>query len=212
MLKLYDYFRSTACYRVRIALNIKELDYDLETIHLIHHGGEQHSANYKAINPQALVPALKEDEQVLTQSLAIIEYLDEVYPSPPILPKKPHEKALVRAFALSIAADIHPLNNLRVLNYLKNELTITDEEKQKWYHHWMLLGLTALESALANHEKRAFCFTDYPTLADICLVPQLYNAKRFHCDLTPYPNLVRIDQHCATLKAFADAYPQESYA
>lgn len=212
MLKLYDYFRSSACFRVRIALNIKGLEYDLIPIHLINQGGEHHASAYKALNPQELVPTLVDGNEVLTQSIAIIEYLDEVYPSQPIMPKKAYERALVRAFALAIVADIHPLNNLRVLGYLSNELKISEEQKQKWYQHWVMKGLSALETKMASLKPEKFCFGDFPSLADICLVPQLFNAKRFKCDLNLYPNLVRIDKECEKLSAFKEAYPCENPA
>lgn len=213
MLKLYDYFRSSACFRVRIALNIKNIDYDLEQIHLVNNGGEQFSPEYLKINPHSLVPTLQDDNKILTQSLAIIEYLDEIHPSPPLLPNDAYQKALVRAFALSIAADLHPLNNLRVLTYLKNEFSISDEQKNKWYQHWMAKGLAGLESQLTrlNH-KTIFCFGNTPTLADICLVPQMYNARRFNCDLSNYPTLVRIDEACQALPAFSKASPVETVA
>lgn len=210
MLTLYDYFRSSACYRVRIALNLKELDYDVVPIHLVNNGGEQHAPDYQKINPQGLVPALQIDNKILTQSLAIIEYLDEAYPLPALLPAHPYEKARVRAFALTIAADIHPLNNLRVLKYLSSELGVSDTQKNQWYQHWIAKGLSALEQQLTTHQLAGdFCFGNQPTLADICLVPQLYNAKRFSCDLQPYPTLRRIDINCQHLAAFANARPAE---
>lgn len=210
MLKLYDYFRSSACYRVRIAANLKELEYELVPIHLLNNGGDQFSHSYREINPQSLVPSLKDDEYILTQSIAIIEYLDEIYPSKPLLPKNPYERAIIRAFALSIAADIHPLNNLRVLTYLKNEFNISETDKNKWYQHWLQLGLSALELQLTTRNKHEFCFGDEPSLADVCLVPQLFNAKRFDCDLSQFPNLMRVDKSCLALKAFADAAPVEA--
>lgn len=210
MMTLYDYFRSSACFRVRIALNLKQLDYHAVPIHLINNGGEQHATTYSAVNPQKLVPTLQDGNHVLTQSLAIIEYLDEVHPAPALLPKNPYEKALVRGFALAIVADIHPINNLRVLQYLQKNLSVTDEQKNHWYQHWMREGLTALEKLVsAHHSNAAFCFGDSPTLADICLVPQLFNARRFSCDISPYPNLVRIDANCQKLEAFKQAFPVE---
>lgn len=213
MLKLYDYFRSSACFRVRIALNLKGLAYQAIPIHLINNGGEQFSAPYQAVNPSSLVPALEDDNKILTQSLAIIEYLDETHPTPPLLPYTSYEKSLVRAFALSIAAEIHPLNNLRVLNYLKNELGLSDELKKQWYQHWMSVGLSALEKQLLSHQLSGdFCFGDSPTIADIFLVPQLYNARRFSCDLDPYPTLTRIDTNCQKLVEFMNARPVETVA
>lgn len=210
MLKLYDYFRSSASYRVRIALNLKQLGYETLTIHLLKNGGEQHSETYQHINPQALVPALQDGNNILTQSIAIIEYLNDLHPEPPILPAHPLEKARVRAFALTIAADLHPLNNLRVINYLTEKLHMPEEEKTAWYHHWLHKGLSALEKELEKHPPSdRFCFGNQPTLADICLVPQLFNARRFNCNLEPYPSLVRVDANCQKLDAFTKAYPVE---
>jgi maleylacetoacetate isomerase len=213
MLKLYDYFRSSASYRVRIALNLKKLDYETVSVHLVNNGGEQHSDQYQAINPQSLVPSLEDNGRILTQSLAIIEYLDETHPNPSLLPDHPYEKAKVRAFAYAIAADIHPVNNLRILQYLTNELHISEEQKNNWYHHWIAKGLGALEKMVtASGETTDFCFGDKPSLADVCLAPQMYNAKRFNCDLSAYPNLCRIDQNCQLLSAFTDAQPAEPVA
>ncbi len=210
MLILHDYFRSSACYRVRIAMQLKELNYQLIPIHLVNNGGEQFSADYLKINPHSLVPTLTHDNKTITQSLAIIEYLDETFPTSPLLPKDPYLKSLVRAFSLSIAADLHPLNNLRVLSYLTNQLKITEEQKNIWYQHWMTKGLTGLEKQLAAlNTTTPFCFGDKPTMADICLVPQMYNARRFACDLTNYPALVRIDQNCRQLPAFQAASPEQ---
>ncbi len=210
MLKLYHYYRSSASFRVRIALNLKQLNYTDVPVHLVKQGGEQFSADYQAINPQSLVPALEDGNKIITQSLAIIEYLDELHPVPKLLPDDSYQKALVRSFALAIAADTHPLNNLRVLKYLTDELKITEEQKNQWYQHWIATGLTALEKKLlAANQVGKFCFGDTPTLADIFLVPQLYNARRFACDLSHYPTLVRIDAHCQQQMAFKEARPQE---
>lgn len=209
MLILYDYYRSSACFRVRIALNLKGLDYQPIPVHLTNDGGEQNSEAYQKLNPQSLVPLLLNGKKLLTQSLAIIEYIDELHPLPALLPKDPYEKALVRAFAFSIAADIHPLNNLRVLKYLTNELHISEEQKNKWYQHWVCKGLHALEKELANYNLTGeFCFGDKPTLADICLIPQLYNARRYACSLEEMPTLVRIETNCKKYPAFIDAYPE----
>lgn len=213
MLKLYDYFRSSAAFRVRIALNIKNIPYEKIPIHLTNNGGEQHSAEYRAINPQGLVPALQVDDQIITQSLAIIEYLEEKYPEPALLPKDLIQKAHVRQIALSIAADIHPLNNLRVLQYLTNTLKVTEEQKNDWYQNWIFQGLSSLEKWLAPHAQASannFCFGNTPTLADVFLIPQVNNAYRFNCDVTPYPTLIRIFNHCKELPAFKNAWPKET--
>lgn len=209
MLKLYDYFRSSACFRVRIALQLKKIPYETIPIHLVNNGGEQHSVEYRAVNPQALVPAFQDDDKVITQSLAIIEYLDEKYPQSPLLPSDLYQKARVRGFALSIATDIHPLNNLRVLKYLTGDFNLSEAQKLQWYQHWIAKGLSALEIQLQQNKQQSFCFAETPTLADVCLIPQLYNAERFQCDVKPYPTLMRIYAHCKTLPAFLDAWPAE---
>ncbi len=210
MLKLYNYFRSSASFRVRIALNLKQLKYTEIPIHLLKNGGEQYAKEYHTLNPQSLVPTLVDDDKIITQSLAIIEYLDELHPLPKLLPSDPYQKAFVRSFALAIAADLHPLNNLRVLKYLNEELKITENQKKQWYQHWIATGLSALEKTLTqSNQVGKYCFGDTPTLADIFLIPQLYNARRFACDLSAYPTLVRIDAHCQTQSAFQDAWPQE---
>ena len=211
MLTLYDYYRSSASFRVRIALNLKGLQYKTIPIHLINQGGEQHSDAYHKINPHHLVPVLQDENKQLTQSLAIIEYLNECHPAPPLLPADAYERALVRAFALSIAADIHPINNLRVMNYLSHDLHITAAQKSGWIKHWVNRGLLALETQLTTFNcARTYCFGDQPTLADICLVPQLFNARRFECDLHLYPTLVRIDQTCQAHPAFSKAWSVET--
>lgn len=211
MLTLYDYFRSTAAFRVRIALNLKGLDYQAIPIHLINHGGEQFSESYQAINPHSLVPSLQDGNHLLTQSLAIIEYLNDCHPSPALLPESAYDKALVRSFALSIVADIHPLNNLRVQLYLKNAFNISEEQKTAWIQHWIALGLSGLEKQLnAKRMPGNFCFGHEATIADLCLVPQLYNARRFACDLSAYPTLLSIDAHCQSLTAFKAAWPEEA--
>jgi maleylpyruvate isomerase len=209
MMKLFGYFRSSAAYRVRIALNLKGLDYEPAYVHLTRGGGEQFAPEYRAMNPQSLVPVLQDDEATLTQSLAIIEYLDEMYPRPPFLPLHAVERARVRSLALSIACEIHPLNNLRVLRYLQHTLKVTEEQKTAWYHHWVNIGLTAIETRLA-HDPAAgkFCHGDVPSLADICLVPQLANARRFAIDLASYPTLTRIEANCFALDAFKNAMPE----
>ena len=206
-MKLYDYFRSSAAYRVRIALNLKGLAPKRVFVHLAK--GEQLAGDYLSVNPQGLVPALiTDDGLVLSQSLAIIDWLDETHPLPPLLPADPDERARVRSIALAIACDIHPLNNLRVLNYLSNTLGVTAEQRTGWYRYWIDLGFEALEKRLsADARTGPFCHGRSPTLADVCLVPQVANARRFHVDLSPYPTIVRIDAACAALPAFADAVP-----
>lgn len=208
-MKLYGYFRSSASYRVRIALNLKGLDYQHEGVHLLKNGGEQLSASYKQINPDALVPAFEDQGQILTQSLAILEYLDEVYPEPPLLPAAALDRAYVRSLALAIACEIHPVNNLRILKYLTGELQLSDEQKNAWYKHWVETGLLALEQKLNSHPTADFCFGDRPGLADCCLVPQIFNAQRFNCDLTALPTIMRIYQNCMELPAFIAASPAQ---
>lgn len=205
---LYGYFRSSAAYRVRIALNLKGLAYDNRFIHLAKN--DQLSDDYARLNPQKQVPALVDGEALLTQSLAIIEYLDETHPAPAFLPADPAEKARVRALALAIACDIHPLNNLRVLRYLVKEMGLPEEKKNEWYHHWVVSGLQAVEKMLAgNPATGRFCHGDSPTMADICLVPQVANARRFNCDLSACPTVERIDAECRKLEAFAKAAPDK---
>ena len=206
-MKLFDYFRSSAAYRVRIALNLKGITAERAFVHL--RKGEQRSVDYVARNPQRLVPALETDDgTMVTQSLAIIEWLEETHPKPPLLPGTAHERARVRAIALSIACDIHPLNNLRVLQYLTREMGVSDEAKDAWYSHWCEVGLAALETQLARESATGrFCHGDKPTLADICLVPQLTNARRVNIDIARYPTLARIEAACSALPVFADAAP-----
>jgi maleylpyruvate isomerase len=208
-MKLYTFFRSSASYRVRIALNLKGLAYEQMPIHLRRAGGEQFAAAYKAINPQALVPALEDNGGILTQSLAIIEYLEERYPKPPLLPADPADRALVRSMALVVACEIHPIQNLRVLVHLKKHLQQSEDDLNRWARHWIDLGLTALEQMTATPKHGKFCFDDTPTLADICLVPQLVNARRFGCDLSAYPTLLQIEKACNALPAFANAAPEK---
>ena len=207
-MKLYDYFRSSAAYRVRIALNLKGVEADERTfVHL--RMGNQRAQDYLALNPQGLVPAFElDDHRVLTQSLAIIEYLDETHREPPLLPPAAAARARVRAIALSIACEIHPLNNLRVLNYLTGTLGVAEAQKNGWYRYWIDVGFEALERQLdRDDDTGTFCHGETPTLADICLVPQLANARRFKIDLTPYPTLTRIEASCNALQAFAQAAP-----
>lgn len=205
-MKLYGYFRSSAAYRVRIALSIKGLHYSYMAVHL--RGGEQFAAEYRSLNRQGLLPTLTDGPEVLTQSLAIVEYLDEVYPRPSLLPDDPVGRARVRALALAVACDIHPLNNLRVLNYLKDELAVDDSGRAAWYAHWVGEGFGALDAMLASDSRTGrFCHGDQPGLADCCLIPQIFNARRFGCDMSPYPTLCRIDEACRSLPAFQAAEP-----
>ena len=207
-MRLYDYFRSSAAYRVRIALNLKGVAPGERTyVHL--RMGNQRAQDYLALNPQGLVPALAlDDGTVLTQSLAIVEFLDETHPQPPLLPADPGGRARVRSIALAIACEIHPLNNLRVLNYLIGTLGVSRDQKDGWYRYWIDVGFEALEKSLSRDPATGrFCHGDAPTLADVCLVPQLANARRFSIDLSPYPTLVRIESECNALPAFASAAP-----
>lgn len=211
-MKLYSYFRSSASYRVRIALNLKGLPFEVVPVHLLKNGGEQFSPEYRKLNPDALVPALVDDSAVdavaLAQSLAIIEYLEDVHPTPPLLPQSARDKAHVRSIALSIACDIHPLNNLRVLRYLVRQLHIDDDQKNAWYRHWCEQGLASIETMLASDGRTGkFCYRDTPTLADCCLIPQVANAQRMNCDLSAMPTIMRINDACLVLDAFADAAP-----
>ena len=207
-MKLYTYFRSSAAFRVRIALHLKGLDATAVPVHLTRDGGAQHGPDYRAVNPAALVPALVDGELTLTQSLAIIEYLDETCPSPPLLPPDPPGRARVRAIALSIACEIHPLNNLRVLDYLTGQLGLDEAQRMAWYRHWVEGGLAAVEALLAAHPATGrFCHGDTPGLADCVLVPQVFNARRFDCRLDHVPTVTRIAAACEALDAFARAAP-----
>ena len=208
MLKLYTYFRSSAAYRVRIALNLKGLPYESVPVHLLRDGGEQHSDDYARLNPAELVPTLVDGEHALGQSLAIIEYLDEVHPSPPLLPGNALARARIRALAQSIACDMHPLNNLRVLQYLSREHQLDEAAKAMWVRHWITLGFTALEAQLQHASTGLFCHGDAPTLADCCLVPQMFNARRFATPLEGFPTLCRIEAACLALDAFQRAAPE----
>ena len=206
-MQLYSYFRSSAAYRVRIALALKGVDYEYLPVHL--QKGEQSSDAYCMVNPLQLVPTLIDDEATLTQSVAIIEYIEEKYPQPPLLPRRAEERARVRAIALSIACDIHPLNNLRVLRYLVHTLGVSDDAKNGWYRHWVDVGLAALETMLeADPATGRCCHGDTPTMADACLIPQIANARRMNIALTPYPTLLRIDEYCGGLEAFSRAAPE----
>jgi maleylacetoacetate isomerase len=208
-LALYGYFRSSAAFRVRIALNLKRITPELHFIHLLKDGGQQHGADYKALNPQELIPALTHDRHVLAQSLAIIEYLDETWPQPPLLPPDATGRARVRQIALGVACDIHPLNNLRVMRYLRDRLGVEEAARSDWQRHWIALGFDALETLLAaSPDTGRFCHGDSPTMADICLVPQMANARRVQLDLAPWPTLKRIEDACYQLPAFTAARPE----
>ncbi|CAG9218020.1 putative maleylacetoacetate isomerase [Burkholderia vietnamiensis] len=207
-MKLYSYFRSSASYRVRIALNLKQLPFDTVPVHMLRDGGEQLKDAYRAVNPDAVVPTLIDGDATLQQSLAIIEYLDEMHPEPALLPKAPADRAYVRAIALQIACEIHPLNNLRVLKYLKHTLQVSEDAKSEWYRHWIDAGFASLETRLASDPRTGkLCFGDAPTLADICIVPQMFNADRFSIDTTRFPTLRRIADYASTLDAFKAAAP-----
>ena len=207
-MKLYSYFRSSAAYRVRIALNLKNLSYEVIPVHLINNGGEQRSQAYTQLNPTQLVPTLSIGEAAIGQSLAILEYLEEQFPQVPLLPKDALQRAHVRSFAQHIACDIHPINNLRVLQYLSQDLQISDEQKQAWYAHWIHKGFTALETDLAQRNTD-FCFGETPTIADCYLVPQVYNAQRFKLDLSAYPNILKVNHNCNQVPAFQLAAPEQ---
>ena len=202
---LYDYFRSSASYRVRIALNLKGLSYRSVPVALLDNA--QQASEYLEKNPQGLIPALLDGDQLITQSLAICEYLDEVYPTPALLPTDALGRARVRALALSIACDIHPLNNLRVLRRLEQQFSAEQASKDAWYRHWVDTGLRAFERQIES-TRGQYCYGDTVTLADLALIPQVYNARRFQCDLSAYPNIVAIEQQCLTLSAFAQATPE----
>jgi maleylacetoacetate isomerase len=206
-MKLYSYFRSSAAFRVRIALNLKRITYDTVPIHL--RRNDQSRSDYRNVNPQGLVPTIEGDGQVLIQSMAIIEYLDEVYPEPPLLPPQPADRARVRALADIVACDIHPINNLRVLRYLIHELGNDEAAIARWYNHWIAAGFEALEPLLAQDVQTGdFCHGGSPGLADIALVPQVVNAERYELDLAPYPTLVRIYENCMRLPPFIAAHPR----
>ncbi len=205
-MKLYSYFRSSAAFRVRIALNLKKLDYETAAIHL--RRNDQNTPDYLGVNPQGLVPTLEDGGQTLIQSLAIIEYLDEIHPEPPLLPKDPAGRARVRALASVVACDIHPINNLRVLRYLTHSLDHDETAIATWYNHWIDAGFQALERLLVGYPRTGtFCHGEAPGIADIALVPQVVNAERYRLDLSPYPTIARIHQSCMALEAFAAAHP-----
>ena len=204
-MKLYTFFRSSAAFRVRIALNLKGLAYEPSFVHLTK--GEHLEPSYRAVNPQGLVPALQAEDALLAQSIAIMEYLEETNPRPPLLPADPLGRARVRGLALIVACEIHPLNNPRVLKYVKNTLGHSQEEVDAWYRHWVADGLAKLEAELGRPGTGRYCHGDAPSMADCCLVPQIFNAKRFQCDLTPYPAVMRVFDACMLLDAFDRAQP-----
>lgn len=205
-MRLYGYFRSSAAFRVRIALNLKKLDYESVFIHL--RRNDQQQPAYRTVNPQGLVPALEDGPERLIQSLAIIEYLDETYPAPPLLPERAADRARVRGLADIVACDIHPINNLRVLRYLIHQMGHGEDAIPGWYNHWIAEGFAAFEALLAADRRTgAFCHGDQPGLADIALVPQVVNAERYRLDMQPYPTIARIYEACMRLDAFAAAHP-----
>ena len=206
---LYDYHRSSAAYRIRIGLNLKGVEYEQRRVNLLE--GEQRSVDYRALNPQGLVPMLDIDGHRFTQSMAILGYLDQKFPNQPLVPAAAEARAHVLALSLTVVADIHPLNNLRVLKYLKGELGRSQEEVDRWYAHWITEGLPALEE-LARPQAGAFLFGDAPTVADICLVPQLYNARRFNVPIGDWPTLLRAEENANKLDAFAAAHPDRQPA
>lgn len=209
-MQLYTYFRSSAAFRVRIALNLKELAYEAIPIHLLRGGGEQLQEAYRAVNPEGLVPALVDNGVTITQSMAIIEYLDETHPVMPLLPQDALGRARVRALSQMIACDIHPIDNLRVLRYLVKDLGVSEEAKTEWFRHWVREGFAAIERHLSRDgETGRFCHGDTPTMADCVLVPQVFNAKRFDVDLAPYPTIARIHAACMELPAFQAAQPSQ---
>jgi maleylacetoacetate isomerase/maleylpyruvate isomerase len=206
-MKLYNYFRSSASYRVRIALALKGLEFDYQSVHLSRN--EQFNESYAAVSAARLVPTLVDGDTVLTQSLAIIEYLDETHPEPPLLPRDAAARARVRALAYDVACEIHPLNNLRVLRYLVRDLKVSDDDKDRWYRHWVETGLEAVERQLADPRTGRFCHGDAPTLADVTLVPQIFNAQRFDCRLDHVPTVMRVFEACMQLPAFEGTQPSK---
>lgn len=204
-MKLYSYYRSSAAYRVRIALNLKQIDYQQQAVNLFTE--EEQKDAYKKINPQSMVPVLEHDGHVFFQSMAILEYLEESFPDPALLPDLAAARSQVRALANIIACDIHPLNNLRILKYLAHQYDITQEAQNRWYRHWIEQGFQAFETHLKVCSEGLFCFADKPGMADALLIPQVFNAKRFDVDMSPFPVISSIDKHCSTLPAFVTAHP-----
>lgn len=209
-LRLYSFWRSSAAFRVRIALNLKGLDYEIEPVHLVKEGGQQHSASFSELNPQEFVPVLIHGNRILRQSMAIMEYLDDVWPDNPLLPAVARDAQRARAIAQMISCDIHPLNNLRVMQYLEAQFKVNQAQKDAWMKHWIIAGFDALEKVLAdNPSTGSFCEGDIPSMADCCLVPQVYNAERFKVSLKPYPTIRRIYEECCELEAFKKAHPSQ---
>lgn len=207
-LRLYDYWRSSSAYRVRIALNLKALDYESVPVHLVRNGGEQNRPEYRALNPLGLVPALQHGDRLVVQSVAICEYLEDVFTTTPLLPADADGRARVRGLMQSICSEVQPLNNLSVMHYLKGEMGLDDQRYLDWYGHWIARGFRALETWLQTPAAGRFCHGDEPTLADCFLVPQVYNAERFDCDLAPYPRIREIAERCRALPQFAAAAPE----
>ena len=208
-MKLYSYWRSSAAYRVRIALNLKGLEYEVIPVHLLKDGGQQLQDGYRSLNPQGLIPTLADGAVNLGQSLAIMDYLETRYPEPALYPEVPEERAFVQQLALVVACDIHPLNNLRVLKYIKHTLKLDDDAKNEWIHHWIKNGFTALETLLNGRNWQGpYCHGEQVTIADACLIPQIYNARRFEIVMDDFPTLVRIEQACMELDAFRRAAPE----
>lgn len=208
-MELYTYFRSSAAYRVRIALNLKKLDAAFRFVHLVRDGGEQHQPDFHRLNPQERIPVLVDEGASITQSMAIIEYLEETHPTPPFLPGNAVDRAWVRSLANIVACDVHPVNNLAVTQYLQREFGMNDEARMRWYRHWMSLGFKALEEILAKDVRvKTYCHGDTVTLADIFIVPQVYNARRFEVDMSAFPTVSRINDACLELEAFKSAAPE----
>lgn len=208
-MKLYSYWRSSAAYRVRIALNLKGLDHEVVPVHLLKDGGEQLRAEYRSLNPQGVLPTLVDGDVCLGQSLAIMDYLEARCPEPALYPPAPTERAFAQQVALAVACDIHPLNNLRVLKFLKRELQQDDETMNTWYQHWITVGFTAIEALLSGRGWQGpYCLDGQVTIADVCLLPQIYNARRFEVPMEDFPTLVAIEQACLELEAFRQAAPE----
>ena len=208
-LRLYSYWRSSAAYRVRIGLNLKGLRYDIVPVHLLRGGGEQHRPEFREVNPQELVPVLEHGNRKYRQSMAILEYLDETWPEPALLPVLGRDRARVRAVAHLVGCDVHPLNNLRVLQYFENEWGVPQAERDEWVKHWIVQGFAALEATLDDNPATGeFCEGDTPSLADCCLIPQVYNARRFGVDMQRFPTIERIERACLALPAFDAARPE----